>query len=391
MPRIRYSMTSKQPSNAAERILRVLMTSTSYPSTLEDWRGVFIRHLAESVARRNDIRVELWAPPGPCKGHVIRTSREGENRRLSRLMQNGGIAHLLRTRPLLGVIAGARLLYDLHSAYRRSDCDIYHVNWLQCAIPLPADKKPLLVTVLGSDMQFLRLPGVKSMLRRTFRSRSVAICPNADWMQPELERRFADVARIVPVPFGIDPCWFELERKRPPGQTPEWLAVTRLTRAKLGTLLEWCEPLFSGTHRELHLIGPMQESITLPDWIHYHGPASPKELCEKWFPKATGLITLSQHAEGRPQVMLEAMAAAIPIIASRLPAHETIVRDNQTGFIVDDASQLASRMERVEDPETGSKLGLQARKEMRGTPGTWDDAADRFQAIYLQLLENQAP
>ena len=43
----------------------------------------------------------------------------------------------------------------------------------------------------------------------------------------------------------------------------------------------------------------MQESADLPDWVNYHGPASPGTLCREWFPSAHGLITLSQHAEGR--------------------------------------------------------------------------------------------
>src|SRR3546814_20018551 len=62
--------------------------------------------------------------------------------------------------------------------------------------------------------------------------------------------------------------------------------------------------------RSLHLYGPMEEEVELPGWVHYHGPASPRLLADEVFPAARGLITLSQHAEGRPQVLLEAMAAS---------------------------------------------------------------------------------
>lgn len=373
----------------ARNPVRVLMTSTSYPSGPEDWRGVFIRHLAESLARRDDLRLSLWAPPGPCAGPVHRVSTPDEERRLHLLMERGGIAHLLRTERLKGLVSAMHLLRDLHAVYRRSNVDLYHVNWLQSAIPVPSNGRPLLVSVLGSDMQFLRIPAVKSLLRRAFHGRPVAICPNAGWMQGELERLFGDRATIRPVPFGIDPCWFDIVRDRDGERTPQWLAVTRLTRGKLGPLIEWCEPLFAGKARVLHLIGPMQESIALPDWIRYHGPAAPEDLCREWFPRATGLITLSRHAEGRPQVMLEAMAAGLPIVASRLPAHEGLVEDGRTGYLVDSAEQLASSLERVEVPDTGVRLGAQAREKVRRTPGTWDDAADRFQVLYRHLLEEQ--
>lgn len=46
--------------------LRILMVSTSYPSDLSDWRGLFIRHLVEALSRRTDIDLRLWAPPGNC-------------------------------------------------------------------------------------------------------------------------------------------------------------------------------------------------------------------------------------------------------------------------------------------------------------------------------------
>ncbi|WP_240601684.1 glycosyltransferase family 4 protein [Oleiagrimonas sp. MCCC 1A03011] len=239
-------------------------------------------------------------------------------------------------------------------------------------------------------MQFIRIPGMKALLRRAFRSRAVAICPNAGWMQTELEKSFGDIATIQPVPFGIDPRWFEIDRGKSPAQPHEWLVVSRLTRAKLGPLLEWCAPLFARESRELHLIGPMQENIHLPDWVRYHGPASPEDLCNRWFPRATGLITLSRHAEGRPQVILEAMAAGLPIIASRLPAHEGLVHDKHTGYIVDNPEQLALSVQRAESHETTYRLGAQARKNVHETPGTWDDTAKHFCTIYRHLLEKSS-
>src|SRR3546814_9782056 len=86
-----------------------------------------------------------------------------------------------------------------------------------------------------------------------------------------------------------------------------WVVVSRLTRNKIGPLFEWGQPAFASPERELHLYGPMEEEVELPGWVHYHGPASPRLLADEVFPAARGLITLSQHAEGRPQVLLEAM------------------------------------------------------------------------------------
>lgn len=367
---------------------QVLMVATSYPVDLSDWRGLFIRHLTEALARLDMLQLRLWSPPGETPACVGIASDAGESRWLGKLMADGGIAHLLRQRQLRGITAPLRLLTMLRAAYRRNaEVSLYHVNWLQNALPLPDNGKPLLVTVLGTDVQLLKLPLMRSMLRRAFRGRRVVVCPNADWMLPILNDAFGDVAQVRLVPFGIDPAWFRVERTLT-GTTPaKWLCVTRLTKGKIGTLFEWCRPFFAEGHRELHLFGPMQESADVPDWVHYHGPASPETLRRDWFPFAHGLITLSQHAEGRPQVMLEAMAAGLPIIASRLPAHDDLIRDSETGWICDGMDDTGRALASLDDVAVNTFMGQRGREWVSIEIGTWDDCAGRYAALYRTLLD----
>ena len=107
-----------------------------------------------------------------------------------------------------------------------------------------------------------------------------------------------------------------------------------------------------------------------------------------WFPKARGLITLSRHAEGRPQVMLEAMASALPIVASRMPAHADIVADGSTGILCGDQSEYAAALERLEQPEVNRTFGESAREWVMREMGTWDDCAARYVRVYRRLLES---
>lgn len=362
---------------------RVLMVSTSYPADSDDWRGVFIRNLAEALARRRDIELRLWSPPGDTPGNAVFVSTAGEQRWLKTLMENGGIAHLLRTRPARGLPGALRLLSMLKSVYRREQsASLIHVNWLQNALPLRRDKRPVLLTVLGTDMQLLALPGMATLLRRALAGRPVAICPNAEWMLRALQREFGSTAIIRHIPFGIQRRWFEVTRTLT--TPPRWLCVSRLTQGKIGTLFDWCEPWFADGRRELHLFGPMQQTMSLPPWVHYHGAASPDVLCRQWFPTAQGLITLSQHAEGRPQVMLEAMAAGLPIIASAIPAHVDLL-DEQTGFVCRDAQEVGRALEVLDAESTNRIMGDRARARMQAEVGTWDDCAARYASVYQEL------
>jgi glycosyltransferase involved in cell wall biosynthesis len=367
--------------------MRVLLLSTSYPRDASDWRGVFIRHLVGALARTPGMQLSVWAPPGELPHAVTAVTTSHEANWLARLMAAGGISHLMRSGGLRAKLAPLKLLRMIGTIYRRHvEVDVYHVNWLQCALPLPDNGKPVLITVLGNDLKLLRLPMMRWSLRRVMRRRKVAICPNAEWMREPLQVAFGNVAEVVPVSFGIDPCWYAIERKLGEGQPSRWLAVTRLTADKLGPLFEWLQDYFDKGDHELHLFGPMQEKIHIPEWVHYHGAATPRQLAEEWFPRASGLITLSRHAEGRPQVMLEAMAAGLPIIASRMPAHATIVADGQTGILCDSPEDYRGALERLQDAETNLHFGAAARQWSLEEIGTWDDCARRYTRIYHRLL-----
>jgi glycosyltransferase involved in cell wall biosynthesis len=363
------------------------MASTSYPETAQDWRGRFIANLAAGLGRRADIQLSLWAPPGDLPPDVTSIATPEEKNWLQHMSQQGGIAHLLRNDKMRAAATVVGLLTRLRKVYRCHQADVLHINWLQNALPLwDTRRTPAVISVLGTDFGLLRLPGMKPLLRSVFKQRRTILTPNAEWMYDELTHTFGDVAEIHPVPFGIDEAWFSLRRRPLEGDVYHWLTVTRLTKNKIGDLFDWGEGLF-GPKRMLHLFGPMQEQIALPSWIKYHGPTHPSELLTNWFPMASGLITLSRHDEGRPQVMLEAMAAGLPVIASDLHAHRDIVKHQQTGWLATSRQHFECALTQMENPSQNNQFGEAARTFVKHHMGTWDDCASRYAGLYRKLLE----
>ena len=132
--------------------VRVLMVSTSFPETHQDWPGRFIANMAEALARREDVRLALWAPPGEHSRIIVPATSPDEAEWLRQLLRSGGIAHLLRASPLRGWMAAAGLLRRLRQVYRRyQDVDVVHINWLQNALPLWGNDRPAVISVLGND------------------------------------------------------------------------------------------------------------------------------------------------------------------------------------------------------------------------------------------------
>lgn len=369
-----------------KQMLEILLIASSFPRDSEDWRAVFMRQMADALGRHPSIHPIVWAPPGNLGPGVSHDLRGNEGAWLARLMEKGGIAHMLRNQPSNGVLAGIGLLRRLRRVYRRNNqVDIRHINWLQNALSVPHDGIPLLVTVLGSDLALLKWAPVRIAVRRTLKTRRAIVCPNSSWMIAPLQEALGHDIDIREIPFGIDARWYCVER-RPLSKPHRWLAVTRLTRAKIGDLFDWGVKWFSQGKRELHLFGPMQESVELPNWVKYHGPATPTLLHERWFPEVSGLITLSRHDEGRPQILLEAMASGLPIIASNIAAHTNFLQHRETAWLCGDDEEFGKGLTYLEDESNNMGVGKAAHLWALENIGTWDDCAKRYYALYHELL-----
>ena len=366
-----------------QKPLDVLMATTSYPRDATDWKGRFIYDLAASLDAGGRVRVALWGPPGALPGDVTSANSDSDSAWLATMASRGGVAHLLRNSPIEGMRYASGILSRLRKACRRTHADFYHVNWLQLALGLPDDGRPAYVSVLGSDFGLLKLPGMVGLLRRAFARRRTLLAPNADWMLPGLEAGFGDIAEIRPNPFGVSQAWFDVARQ--PAEPTEWLVVSRVTRRKLGDLLEWGDGLFND-NRRLRLLGPQQETLELPEWVVHEGHTNPDQLRDHWFPRAAGLLTLSRHDEGRPQVLIEAMAAGLPIIASNLPAHKDLIRHGETGWLASSRDELVDALNQASQSSTRTDVGANARRWIREHIGTWDDSAARCVAAYGDIM-----
>ncbi|MGA7799227.1 MAG: glycosyltransferase family 4 protein [Gammaproteobacteria bacterium] len=368
--------------------MKVLAAYTSYPLSETDWRGRFMADMVTALSARTDIDLRVWGPPGPVPAAAKCVASEQEARWLRRLLEQGGIAHLLTRHPARGTLAAGRLMRYLRAAYRRNtDVAVAHVHWLQNALPLWGSDLPAVISVLGTDFRLLSLPGMGFALRRAIGRRRCIIAPNAHWMVPALERQFGDLAEIRAVPFGVDAKWYSVSRNPAGPQPRKWLVVLRVTPRKMGRLFEWGQGLFDDSD-QLHLLGPMQEQVEMPPWVHYHGPVDPETLMRKWYPDITGMVTLSEHSEGRPQVILEAMACGIPVIASDIAAHRDVIQSGRTGYLVSSQNDLASALKQLSTTDINLEVGRAAKEWVGREIGTWDDCAERYVQAYRRVAED---
>ncbi len=215
----------------------------------------------------------------------------------------------------------------------------------------------------------------------------------------------APTASVRRMYHGIDHAEFHPRHRQPAaaraaGSPPLVLAVGRL-RAKKGldTLIEACRLLHDrGVALRCEIVGYGEEQAALEAQIRDHGLHGVVTLRGKLartdvvacYARASvfvqpSRITADGDRDGIPNVLLEAMAMGLPVVASRVSGIPEVLRHQDNGLLVepDDAAALADAMARVlHEPTLADDLGRQARAAVTAA---FDN--DRNLQVLTQLLE----
>lgn len=209
--------------------------------------------------------------------------------------------------------------------------------------------------------------------------------------------------KVVVVPNGIDTAAFattgDCESLRRDLGIPNGVSVIgtvgRLNEVKSQDLLIRSFEQISNHHPKPHLLlvgdGPerhrlqqLAEDLDISDRVHFAGYQSRPEQ----FLHAMDIFALTSRLEGMPLAILEAWAAGLPVIASRVGGVPRMISAGQTGLLFDfgDEAALGESMSRLlESPDEARRLGEAGRDYVRSR---YDlrVMADTYERHYRDLL-----
>jgi glycosyltransferase involved in cell wall biosynthesis len=103
---------------------------------------------------------------------------------------------------------------------------------------------------------------------------------------------------------------------------------------------------------------------------------------------AADVFAFPSRFEGMPNAVMEAMAAALPVVASDIPAHRAFIRSGDSGFLTHDSVEFAGKIsELLGDPVLASKIGHAGQSVVR-EEFTFDRVAERYLAQYRGMLSS---
>ncbi|HEY9507128.1 MAG TPA: glycosyltransferase [Gemmatimonadales bacterium] len=101
---------------------------------------------------------------------------------------------------------------------------------------------------------------------------------------------------------------------------------------------------------------------------------------------------MSSAWEGMPMVLLEAAAAGLPMVATRVGGNQEVIRDGATGFLVppgDDGALGAAMLRLMALPETERRaMGARGHDHVRQHYGL-GRVVDHYEAVYRQVLRRK--
>jgi glycosyltransferase involved in cell wall biosynthesis len=265
---------------------------------------------------------------------------------------------------------------------------------------------PYIVSLRGGDVPGL-VPAIEPLhrfltpFRRWVGKNAMAVVANSSSLA-ELAQ-VSDPVSVTVIPNGVDTQYFRpcgnnigsedarlrlllvgrFHRQKLIPETIGWLAQAKSQGIEFLVTIVGDGPERNAVEAAIKDTG-MTEFISLKGWLG-------KDELIKQYQQTDCYLNLSSY-EGMPNTVLEAMACALPVVASDIPPHRCLVEHQVTGYLVDldrPESLIDQLTELATDSRRGRVMG-EAGRQVVLTSYCWQAVAKSYVDLYLQHQKESA-
>ncbi len=407
--------------------MKVLVAASSaFPRWGNDPIPAFVHDLSVGVKERGaDVAVLVPHHPGAKRFEIVDGMRVYRfsyffPSRLERLCYGGGILPNIKRSVLarlqLPFLVAAEL-FSLFAVAAREKPDIIHAHWIlpqgfTAALAGKLLKIPVVITAHAGDVFPLNKPLFRMLSKFSLNAAS-AVTVNSSFTKAAVEKIASRTAKVIPM--GVDLKLFSsstasaaaaIRKKCGVGRNEKMLlfvgrlaekkGVRYLIAAMASVLKRYpnCKLVIVGDGPEKAALAGQSQQLGLSSSVVFAGSIPNQQLPS--FYRAADVFVLpsivdkSGDTEGLGVVLLEAIAAGTPVVASKVGGIPDIVIDNKTGLLAEQKNpgRLAAAITSLlESPQLGKRLAASARKHIEKAY-SWDRVAGQFASIFLRVSLN---
>ena len=405
------------PAKASRR--PVVMLTSSYPRFPGDGVGSFIEPIAHGVGALRPVHVVApWHPsirrPAQDGNVHFHFYRYAPTRGLHVFGYAAALKADVAVRPSVYAMAPLALAAGCRTVRRIAHAvgaEVVHAHWV---IPsgvmaaLSLSGVPLVISLHGSDIFVAEKSRVLGATARFAFRHAGAVTACSEDLRQRAVRFGADPNRSTVLPYGVDIGLFApdptarvaVRREHDLAEdAPVILAVGRLARKKgFEFLIDAVAPLVARFPGLLVVIvGDGDLATELRQRAAARGIAQqlrlvgavPQGAVSAWLSAADVVAVPSVHdgagnVDGLPNVLLEALASATPVVATDVGGIASVTDDGVTARIVPERDSVALSEaigQLLALPAEARTMGAAARDAMRRSH-SWASVAERFEAQY---------
>lgn len=397
--------------NISPRPLRILVLTTSFPLVQGARSGVFVKQLVENLPA--DLQVSVLTPDGTTRAasqsdkFVLIRFRYAPRKWQQLAHGPGGILASLSQKKLSCLLLPLFLFSSLVSCFRYTlKVDVVHANWsingVIAGLAGFLAGKPVLTTLRGSDVNLIRSSWLMRQLVHLCLCLSKRVVVVSTSLRESIEKEFPDHCHKIQVIFnGIDDRFY-VRKKYPvvtPAKTVRFLYVGNLVKGKgVNLILEAAASLTNqdwaldivGDGVERHNLITFCKQNSIDTKVTFHGAVAPEKV--PCFLQKADVFVLASLSEGRPNVVLEAMATGLPVIASGIPAIQELITHGDQGLLfpcgnIEKLTEAMGRM--ISQVDERRMMGKAAREYILAQKLSWPEAGRQYAAVYHEMHKNR--
>ncbi len=386
---------------------RICIVTHLYPVDASDYKGGFVRDLAESLSEEGyEVHVVTPMRPGaPIDEinngiYIHRFPYWGANKGIQLGSLKGTPLFLLGTLVLSGIMKSIKVIV-------KYKVDIIHAYWVVPGGLIAAAAgfftgKPVVATAAGSDLNIASKNKIyRLLIRLTLKGLDRLIAVSALMKRIAVSLGLCEKKAVVfPGPVGIDfdlytgsfpqidllsasfnnAGWNEVQdgmcnknRNGSHNETVKLLYVGNLTPPKRVDTLIFAMKIVAEHvgNANLIIVGEgekrcelekLSKKLGIGDKVIFKGAAPHDEI--PWYMRCADIFVHCSESEGLPVAIMEAMASGLPVIASEVGGIPELISDNVTGYLVHyyDYKAYADKIIRlVKDKNLRNKMGVKGR------------------------------